>query len=47
MHRVYGVAIWSAIGMMFFGLSMLFGFWAVLVVAVGVGASGALLHARR
>jgi len=47
MHRVYGVAIWIAIGVMIAGLSMLFGFWAVLAVAGGIGLAGALLYSRR
>lgn len=47
MHRVYGVAVWSAIAIMLVGLSMVFGFWAVLAVAGGIGAAGALLYARK
>jgi hypothetical protein len=47
MHWVYGVAIWFAIATMLFGLSMLFGYWAVLVVAGGVGAAGTLLYLQK
>ena len=47
MHRVYGVAIWIAIGVMLAGLAMLFGFWAVLAVGGGIGLAGAVLYSRR
>ena len=47
MHRVYGVAIWIAIGIMLAGLAMLFGFWAVLAIAGGIGLAGAVLYSRR
>lgn len=47
MHRVYGVAIWCAIAVMLFGLSMLFGFWVVLAVAGGAAAAGTLLYLQK
>ncbi len=47
MARTYGVAIWTAVAVMLAGLSMLFGFWAVVAVAGGVGLAGALLYSRR
>lgn len=47
MHRVYGVAIWTAIAIMLTGLSMLFGFWVVLAIGGGIGLAGAVLYARR